>query len=735
MSNIRPSQNTGRQLLLLLAVAAGYFILARISLFMSFESSNATPLWPPSGFAFAIILIFGYRIAPAILIGAFAANVVVFQLNNAASFSTVLWVSSIISIGNMAEALVGYYLVKTLMPDVSENNYFIKTGHIFLFLLATITMCFVSSIIGSTAILLGDIITTGQYPIAWLTWWLGDVSGILLLTPFILLWRNFFQAGSKTQNTDQKKYSPRIEAIALFIFIVLVSGIIFNNWFFTFFIFKWAYWIIPFLVWAAIRFDHHETVTAILLCSAIAIWGTLNGGGPFSARNDSALALNDSLLILQAFVCIITITTLILNASVNERKRTEVALRDAGNELEKRVMTRTAELKDAAEKIEIVNKRLTEAQRLAHIGNWEWDIINNKIIWSDELFRIFGLTPQTFEASYENYLLYIHPDDKDRVNKIVQEAYSNHQPYSFYHRIIQPDGNIRILHGRGEVVVNDKKEPVSMAGTAQDVTEIKQAENEIKLLAENLLHYNRQLEQTNKELESFTFVASHDLQEPLRKIRTFLHLIEEKDLPVLSANSKDYMKRVLNAAERMQELINDLLVYSRTTGSPEHFQKTDLNMILKKVTGELKEVIEEKKARIEARDLPELNVIPFQFQQLFTNIISNSLKFSKPDVPPHIVIGTSITNGSANEQFENASAKKYCSISISDNGIGFETQYNEKIFNLFQRLHSRNEYSGTGIGLSICKKIIENHGGFITANGEPGIGATFTIYIPDGENG
>ncbi len=156
-------------------------------------------------------------------------------------------------------------------------------------------------------------------------------------------------------------------------------------------------------------------------------------------------------------------------------------------------------------------------------------------------------------------------------------------------------------------------------------------------------------------------------------------------------------------------------------------------MILKKVTGELKEMIEEKNARIEAPDLPELNVIPFQFQQLFTNIISNSLKFSKPDVPPHIVISTTFAGESANEHFKTDSAKKYYSISISDNGIGFETEYSEKIFDLFQRLHSRNEYSGTGIGLSICKKIVENHGGFITANGNPGIGATFTIYIPDAE--
>ena len=734
MSYIRSSQTPWRHFLLLLAVAAGYFVLARVSLFLSFQTTNVTPVWPPSGFAFAIILIFGYRIAPAIFIGAFAVNVLVFQLNNAAPLSTALWVSFIISIGNMGEALAGYYLLREVVPGVKDNNYFKKTNHIFRFSLTAIVMCLVSSVIGSTAILLGNIITSNHYPIAWLTWWLGDLSGILLVTPFILLWRNYLQTRSATSGLGEKRTGIRIETIALFILTALASGIVFHNWFFTVFIFKWAYWVIPVLVWAAVRFDQHETVTAMLFCSAIAVWGTLTGGGPFSARDTSAIALNDSLLILQAFVCIIVITTLTLNASVNERKQTEAALRDMGNQLEQRVTMRTAELTEAAEKIEIVNRRLTEAQRLAHIGHWEWDILNNRITWSDELFRIFGLTPQTFEASYENYLRYIHPDERDHVNKIVQDAYSDHQPFTFYHRIVRPGGSIRILHGRGEVMVNDKNETVSMTGTAQDVTEIKQAEQEIKQLAENLLHYNTQLEQTNKELESFTFVASHDLQEPLRKIRTFLNLIAEKESAVLSDIGKDYMLRTFNAAERMQQLINDLLIYSRTTGSPEHFQKTDLNLILQKVTTELKEVIEEKKARIDAGALPALHVIPFQFQQLFTNIISNSLKFSKQDVPPHIVITTVKEPEISKEYFKNSTTKKYYSVSISDNGIGFETKYNEKIFNLFQRLHSRNEYSGTGIGLSICKKIIENHGGFITASGEPDKGATFTIYIPEGES-
>jgi PAS domain S-box-containing protein len=712
--------------LLLIAVAAGYFVLARVSLLLSYQSSNATPVWPPSGFAFAMLLIFGYRIAPAILVGAFAANVVVFQLNNAAGLSTALWVSFLISIGNMGESLAGYYLLRKIMPDVTDNNYFKKTGHIFLFFFIAMTISLISSLVGSTSVFLGGIIEASHFSIAWITWWLGDVSGILLITPLILVWRNFFLMRKASPGIYQKQATIRVEIIALCGLTVLASGVVFDNWFFEHFMFQWAFWIIPFLVWASIRSEQHEAVTAIVLCSSIAVLGTLNGGGPFSPRNASDIALNESLLILQSFVCIIVITTLILNASVKEQKQTAAAIRELGNQLEERVTLRTAELREAAKEIEIINKRLTEAQRLAHIGNWEWDIQSNRVSWSDELFNIFGLTPQTFEASYENYLQNIHPDEREQVNKIIQDAYTTHQPYSFYHRIVRPDGRIRMLHGRGEVIVNEKNEPVSMTGTAQDVTEIKQAEEEIKQLADDLIRYNKQLEQTNKELESFTFVASHDLQEPLRKIRTFLSLIAEKEATLISDTSKDYLKRTFNAAERMQELINDLLVYSRTTGSPEHFQKTDLNKILEKVTMELKEVIEEKSARIESAPLPELNVIPFQLQQLFTNLLSNSLKFSKPGVPPQIRISTATVHTGKGDD-----GKKYYGLSISDNGIGFETKYNEKIFDLFQRLHSREEYSGTGIGLSICKRIAENHGGFITASSEPGKGAVFTIYLQD----
>ena len=337
----------------ILAVATGYFVLARLSLEFSFQNSNATPLWPPSGFAFAIILLFGYRIAPGITIGAFVVNVAVFLSSKTTNLPTALWVSAFISIGNTAEALAGYYLLKRMVPEVKDNNYFRKVNYIFIFLLVTIIMCLASSFVGTTAVLLGKIILIEDYSIAWLTWWLGDVSGILLFTPFILIWVNFFIYRTNSANIYWKRRKI-IEAAALFFLVILTSEVVFNNWIFTFYIFRWAFWIIPVVVWASIHFKQHETITAILLCSVIAVAGTINGNGPFSnlsSKSITALSSNESLLILQAFISIVAITALALNASVNEQKQTEAALRAMTDHLEMRVRERTAELERAHEQL------------------------------------------------------------------------------------------------------------------------------------------------------------------------------------------------------------------------------------------------------------------------------------------------------------------------------------------------------------------------------------------------
>ncbi len=245
----------------------------------------------------------------------------------------------------------------------------------------------------------------------------------------------------------------------------------------------------------------------------------------------------------------------------------------------------------------------------------------------------------------------------------------------------------------------------------------------------------------NKELQSFAYVSSHDLQEPLRKIQTFTNRIIDKESATLSETGKDYFQRIQGAAKRMQTLIEDLLAFSRVNTGVQNFQNTNLTELLDELINDFKETIDEKGASIEISDLGTAYVIPFQFRQLMQNLIGNALKFSKVNTPAFIKISSQISKGNrltkGNVRLlpgQLSQEKNYNHIKISDNGIGFEPRFQEQVFEVFQRLHGKEEYAGTGIGLAIVKKIVENHNGVITATSELGQGATFDIYIPEQVN-
>ncbi len=246
----------------------------------------------------------------------------------------------------------------------------------------------------------------------------------------------------------------------------------------------------------------------------------------------------------------------------------------------------------------------------------------------------------------------------------------------------------------------------------------------------SLVVKNKALLNMNKELQAFTYVSSHDLQEPLRKIQTFASRILEKEIDSLSDNGQNYFRLIQQSAERMRQLIQDLLAFSRISVAERKFEVTDLNTIIEEVKKEFKESIAEKHAEIEVKKICEIFVIPFQFRQLMHNLISNALKFSNPKLPPHITIESKIVKNGKSKITKFPGHKEYCHIIITDNGIGFEKEFSTKIFELFQKLHGKEEYPGTGIGLAIVKKIVDNHNGVITASSEMDKGTKFDIYIP-----
>jgi len=263
-----------------------------------------------------------------------------------------------------------------------------------------------------------------------------------------------------------------------------------------------------------------------------------------------------------------------------------------------------------------------------------------------------------------------------------------------------------------------------------DLTIQKKNQDELIHRASQLEQLNTELENANKDLTTFTYVSSHDLQEPLRKIQNFAICILLEEEKNLTAKGKGYFERMRQTAKRMQALIDDLLTYSLTKSGERKFEKTDLKTIIDEVKKDYEETILEKKATIEIANLCEVNVIRFQFRQVFDNLISNSLKFSIPATAPYITFRSEIVQGDKLNNEKLSPKIDYCHIIYTDNGFGFDPQYNERVFEVFQRLHSQEEYIGTGMGLAICKRIIENHNGIITASGILNKGVQFDIYIP-----
>lgn len=254
------------------------------------------------------------------------------------------------------------------------------------------------------------------------------------------------------------------------------------------------------------------------------------------------------------------------------------------------------------------------------------------------------------------------------------------------------------------------------------------SEEQVIELNKKLLKNIEQLESTNKELDQFAFIASHDLQEPLRKIRTFSDRISSKYFDMLDEDGKVYIEKMQSACERMQTLINDILAFSKIAISKNTLVYSDMNEILEEVISDMDIQIQEKNAKIKIGDLPKLFVYPGIIKPLFQNLINNSLKYSRKDASPEISIAAKVESSVISP--EKGPANKYCRITIQDNGIGFEQQYAEQIFTMFKRLHGNSEYSGTGIGLAICKKIVEEHHGYISAKSIVGKGSTFTISLP-----
>ncbi len=386
---------------------------------------------------------------------------------------------------------------------------------------------------------------------------------------------------------------------------------------------------------------------------------------------------------------------------------------------------------ESKKKIVEAEERTRIAVEAAMLGTFDVDMVFDKIISSKRFSEIFGF--KETNISHEELLNVVHPEDLS-IRNAAHELALTTGILSYETRLLWKDGTIHWVKVQGKMFFDKKKNPTRLIGAVMDITEQKafmeELENKVFERTQELQYANKELKNINQELASFAYISSHDLQEPLRKIQTFGGRIFKSDYDNLSENGKDYLNRMQNSAGRMQTLIDDLLTYSRTSAVERVFYKTDLNVLFTEVKNEFKEKIEEKIAEIEISEMPEIKSIAFQIRQLFINLISNAIKFAKRNETAKIIIKSQILKGSEINIPDVLINENYIRISISDNGIGFEAHHSKKIFEVFQRLHAKGDYAGTGIGLAICKKIVDNHRGFIEANGELNNGATFNIYLP-----
>lgn len=390
---------------------------------------------------------------------------------------------------------------------------------------------------------------------------------------------------------------------------------------------------------------------------------------------------------------------------------------------------------------------MREAVELAELATWSIEIPTSQLWYSGRMYEWQGVDPAL--ENLENVLTVITGEDRERVAKALDQAMMPgsdgifNEEYTVIHR---ETGRKRILHSQGKVLLNEEGKPLKIIGTSQDITvhremqlaleqqvhqrteeldvlneELQAANEELSVTNEELAELNENLVNSNQDLQQFAHVASHDLKEPLRKIKVFLSRLQDDQSNVISGRSHSFMEKIEVSANRMFSMIEGVLSYSKLNSEEQYLQPVDINDVITHIVVDLEVPISQKKAVIDYQNLPVIDGASILIYQLFYNLIINSLKFAREGEP--VTIGISST-------FVDVKKVRFCRIELADNGIGFDQKQADKIFGTFVRLNPKDQFEGTGLGLSLCRKIVQRHHGMIEAYGEAGKGALFIIHLP-----
>ena len=666
----------GSSLLLRIAVlAAAYIFGALLGLSLSLENPNVTAFWPPTGIAVAAVVLYGPRMWPGIAAGAILSNVL-----NGAPFQT----AAAIAVGNtVAPVLAGVLLRRggfraglTRLKDVAALIFVGASG-----------CMLISSILGTIALGVGGLIEPGQGLKTWFEWWVGDASGVSVFAPLVLT------ASSPDRQLIRRR--PR-EAALLFGLTFVATIVVFET------TLPLKYLVFPLAIWAALRFHQLGSSILTLLISGVAIWQRARGHGPFA---DFSLAA--SVLSLQGFNAAVALTSLSLSAVMVERTRAQEDLRRAAAELEGRVAERTGELAES-------ERRMREAQALAHIGSFHWDIASNEVTWTDELYRIYGLERQDFAATVEGYLAAVHPEDRPRIEATIAEAVRTGGTYEHEYRVIRPTGEIVWVHARGEAVRDEHGRMTGLAGFCHDITDRKKVEDSLRAAFEGERQAARRLREVDEMKNSLLQAVSHELRTPLTVIIGVSDTLARQNVNLQTDDARYLLGRLSAHAQRLHRLLMDLLDLDRLNrgiieARPRPTEVRDLVM-------RVLEVLEVEKHPILV-DMPAtmLSVDPAHVERIVENLLANAIKHTPSGT--RIVVRTDRT-------------PEGVTLIVEDDGPGVPVELRDVIFEPFRQGETPSHAPGTGIGLSLVARFARLNGGHAWVQDREGGGSSFRVLLP-----
>lgn len=723
-----------------------YVSTAKLGLRLGAVAGFATTVWPPTGISLVTLSLFGYSLWPGIAVGAFLVN---------ASAGAAPLAAAGMAAGNTLEAVLGVYLLQRVVGFRSSLERLRDV--LGLVILAAGVSTLFSATVGVVSGWLGGAIPAASCSRAWWSWWVGDMMGDLVLAPLLFVWAE----------RPCPSVAPRraVEAAALLVCSGFVGLLAFDTQHSARTL-NLPYLPFPILIWAALRFGPRGAATTLVAISAVAIWGTAHRAGPFAIGT-----ISESLLSLQLFMSVAATTTLVLAADSTQRRRAEEALRKAQVDLEWRVQERSAELsranahllvevrerqsteeklraneqelrahldslKQAEASLRQSEARLAEAQRLAHLGSWEWDIAGNIIKWSDEMYRIFGVSLEQFDGAYTAYLELLHPDDRELARQTIQRAYQTGEPYEFEHRILRPDGSVRWIHGRGAVIVDPAGQAVRMLGTGQDITATRQAEEELRRAHDELEvrveERTAELAMANKRKDEFLAMLAHELRNPIGAISNAAQIF--KRVPPGSPAFQRAQATLDRQIRHQVRLLEDLLNVSRIAHGKialQH-QRLELARLVREVVEDHRRAIEEAglTLSLELQQAPIwVNGDPTRLAQVLDNLLQNAAKFTEPGGKVRVECGVSdIQAPDAGDPTPNTALLTVC-----DTGIGIDPDMLPHVFETFTQADRSLDRSrgGLGLGLALAKGLVELHGGevWVESPGR-GHGSTFSVRLP-----